>query len=131
MQSDATSECPMPRACDGKAFFQKLGERICALRVERGLTQTQLGQLIGYSQQQVVSFEKARRRVPVSTLPELARALGVTVEDLLGAKVEPVKIKRGPPPMLHRQVQRIARLSPSKQRVVTEMIEIALQRAGA
>ena len=46
------------------AFFKKLGSRIAALRKECRLTQTQLGEMIGVSQQQVVSFEKGRRKVP-------------------------------------------------------------------
>ena len=62
------------------AFFKDLGSRIAALRKECRLTQTQLGEMIGVSQQQVVSFEKGRRKVPVSALPRLSDALGVSVE---------------------------------------------------
>jgi transcriptional regulator with XRE-family HTH domain len=108
------------------AFFKELGSRIAALRKDRGLTQTQLGEMIGVSQQQVVSFEKGRRRVPVSTLPKLSRALGVAVEELIGVKAKPGK--RGPTPKLQRQLERLQQLPRSKQRFITEMLETVLQQ---
>ena len=80
-----------------KTFFQQLGERIAALRNERGLTQVQLADALGYSQQQVLSIEKRRQRMPVWALPELSKALGVPVEELLGAD-ESRPAKRGPTP---------------------------------
>ena len=111
-----------------KAFFQKLGERIAALRRERGLTQVQLGELLGVSQQQVVSFEKGRRRVPVSALPALSKALGVSIEELVGHQAKPAK--RGPTPKLQRQLEQLQELPRSKQRFITEMLETVLQQTG-
>ncbi|QDH68882.1 helix-turn-helix transcriptional regulator [Lysobacter alkalisoli] len=49
-----------------------------------GLTQVQLGELVDVTQQQIASFETGRRRTPISTLPLLARALGVSIEGLVG-----------------------------------------------
>ena len=110
-----------------KAFFQKLGERIAALRYERGLTQVQLADALGYSQQQVLSFEKGRRRVPVSALPELSWVLGVSVEELLGADSQPAK--RGPTPKLQRQLEQLSQLPRSQQRFVSQMLDTVLQQA--
>jgi len=111
------------------AFFKDLGARIAALRRDRGLTQTQLGEMIGVSQQQIVSFEKGRRKVPASALPKLSRALGVTVEELIGVKTKPGK--RGPTPKLQRQLERLQQLPRSKQRFITEMLETVLQQHGS
>jgi len=110
------------------AFFEDLGSRIAALRKECGLTQTQLGEMIGVSQQQVVSFEKGRRKVPVSALPKLSEALGVPVEELIGVESKPGK--RGPTPKLQRQLEELQKLPRSKQRFVTEMLDTVLQQAG-
>lgn len=110
-----------------KDFFQKLGERIAALRNERGLTQVQLAEALGYSQQQVLSFEKGRRRVPVSALPELSKVLGVPVEELLGAEAQPAK--RGPTPKLQRQLEQLSQLPRSQQRFVSQMLDTVLQQA--
>jgi len=111
-----------------KAFFQKLGERIATLRKARGLTQVQLAEVLGVSQQQVVSFEKGRRRVPASALPELSRVLGVSVENLIGA--EPGPAKRGPKPKLQQQLEQLSRLPKPKQKFVMEMIDTVLQQEG-
>lgn len=110
------------------AFFEDLGSRIAGLRKECGLTQTQLGEMIGVSQQQVVSFEKGRRKVPVSALPKLSEVLGVTVEELIGIESQPSK--RGPTPKLQQQLEQLQRLPRSKQRFVAEMLDTVLQQAG-
>lgn len=111
-----------------RAFFQNLGARIAALRHEQGLTQVQLAQALGVSQQTIHSFEKGYRRVPVSALPTIARTLAVSVESLLGHDQQPGK--RGPAPKLQRQLERISRLPKAKQRFVSQMLETVLQQAG-
>jgi len=113
---------------DEKTFFEKLGQRIAALRNERGLTQVQLAEILGYSQQQVLSFEKGRRRIPVSALPDLSKALGVSVEELLGA-AEEKPAKRGPAPKLQRQLEQLSQLPRSQQRFVSQMLDTVLQQA--
>ena len=112
---------------EDKVFFKRLGDRISTLRKERGLTQVQLAELLGYSQQQVLSFEKGRRRVPVSALPSLAGILGVSIEELLGADKN--SSKRGPTPKLQRQLEMLSRLPRSKQRFVSQMLDTVLQQS--
>lgn len=108
-------------------FFHQLGERIAALRNDRGLTQVQLAEILGYSQQQILSFEKGRRRVPVSALPDLSKALGVSLEELLGTQTPPAK--RGPTPKLQQQLEQLAQLPRSQQRFVSQMLDTVLQQA--
>ncbi len=113
---------------DERTFFQTLGERIALLRKEHGLTQVQLAQVLGCSQQQVLSFEKGRRRVPVSTLPTLAKALGVTIEELIGAETHAAK--RGPTSKLQRQLEQLSQLPKSRQRFVSQVLDSVLQQGG-
>lgn len=113
---------------DEKAFFKTLGKRIAELRKEQGLTQAQLGESLGISQQQVASFEVGRRRVPASMLSAFAKALAVSVEELLGDQPKPAK--RGPAPKLQRQMERISQLPRAKQRFVLEMLDTVLQQAS-
>ena len=112
---------------DEMAFFEKLGQRIASLRKERGLTQVQLAEMLHCSQQRIVSLEKGRRRVPVSDLPVLSKALGVTVEELIGVEAKPAK--RGPTPKLQRQLEQLSQLPRSQQRFVTQMLDTVLQQA--
>lgn len=60
-----------------------LSERIAALRKERGLTQEQLGKMVGVSSQAVGKWEKGGAP-DVELLPALSDILGVTVDALFG-----------------------------------------------
>lgn len=61
----------------------ELSERIAALRKERGLTQEQLGNMVGVSSQAVSKWEKGGTP-DVELLPILSRQLGVTIDALFG-----------------------------------------------
>jgi transcriptional regulator with XRE-family HTH domain len=76
---------------DEKQLFRELGARIAGFRKEHGLTQTQLADELGLTQQMVASYEVGRRRVPVSLLPAIAEALAVSLEQLIGQKAAPAK----------------------------------------
>jgi transcriptional regulator with XRE-family HTH domain len=117
-----------PMTQEEKAFFKALGARISAARNDSGITQVQLAQTMGVSQQTVASWEVGRRGVPVSNLPLLARTLGLSVEMLLGEKAAPAK--RGPTPKMQQQIERLSRLPQAKQRVVMEMLEGFLNQAS-
>lgn len=60
-----------------------LSERIAQLRKERGLTQEQLGQMVGVSAQAVSKWEKGGAP-DVELLPALADCLGVSMDGLFG-----------------------------------------------
>lgn len=113
----------------GSTFLQGLGQRLLELRKAQGLTQSQLAELLGISQQLVAFYEKGHRRVPVDLLPEVARLLAVSVEELLGLHTGPPP-KRGPTPKLQQQLERLSRLPRAKQRFVSEMLESVLQQAS-
>jgi transcriptional regulator with XRE-family HTH domain len=118
-----------PMTQDEKVFFQQLGARIAALRKDQGMTQVQLAEILGLTQQMVASYEVGRRRVPVSLLPQIAETLAVSLEELIGKKdVQPAK--RGPAPKLQQQIERIQRLPRAKQRFVIEMLDTVLAQAS-
>lgn len=106
---------------DSKKFFKELGARVAVLRKEQGLTQAQIAEMLGISQQLVASYEVGRRRIPVSALPTLAKALAMPIEALLG--VSNGAAKRGPTPKLQQQMERINRLPKAQQKVVMRMLE--------
>ena len=122
------TETQMAISPEDKVFFKKLGKKITKLRNDRGLTQVQLAEILGISQQQMQSFEVGRRRVPVSALPRLSKALGVSVEELVGTAKEPSK--RGPTPKLQRQLEQLQQLPRNQQRFVSQMLDTVLQQAG-
>ena len=111
-----------------KAFFVQLGARITELRKAQSVTQVQLAECLGVSQQTVTACEVGRRRMPVSTLPTLARLSGVSLEELLGE--ESKAGKRGSAPKLPRQMERIQELPKPKQCFVMEMLDTVIAQAG-
>lgn len=113
---------------DERAFFIDLGARIAHLRKEEGITQVQLAELLGTSQQTITAYEVGRRRVPVSSLPKIAKLLGVSVEALIGEEAKPGK--RGPAPKLQQQLERITRLPKTQQRFVMQVIDSVIAQAS-
>ncbi len=111
-----------------KPFFRALGERVAQLRKEQGLTQVQLAGTLMLSQQLVAAYEGGQRCVPADVLPRMATALGVSMEELVGADTK--LAKRGPTPKLQRQLEHITRLPKIKQRFVIEMIDTVLNQAS-
>src|ERR1700683_740534 len=105
-----------PMTQDEKQFFRELGGRIAALRKEQSLTQVQLAETLGLTQQMVASYEVGRRRVPVSLLPPPPRALSPSLEALIGEKAPPSK--RGPASMWQQKIERLSRLPKAQQKVV-------------
>jgi transcriptional regulator with XRE-family HTH domain len=128
---NATTAVALPMSPDERAFFQTVGTRIARLRKEADLTQVQLAEALGIPQPQLASYEVGRRRVPVSLLPGLARALAVPIEELLGEEgTQSASSRRGPVSRVQQQMERIQLLPRSKQRFVMEMIDTVLQQAG-
>ena len=118
----------MPADRDEKQFFQELGASIAALRKAQNITQVQLAEALGVSQQTVTAYESGRRRMPVSSLPFIARFLGTTVEELIGEK--PAPGKRGAAPKLQQQIERIQQLPKTQQKFVMQMLDTVLAQAA-
>lgn len=96
---------------------------------ERHITQVQLAETFGISQSTVNAYELGHRRVPVSTLPPLARTLGVSVEELIGEEPSAER-RRGRAPKLQQHLERISALPKPPQRAVMDVIEAMLAQQG-
>ena len=121
----------MTISIEERSFFVSLGERIAALRREHSVTQVQLAEALGVSQQTMQSYEVGRRRIPVSALPAVAQTLSVSLDVLFGE--EPAKTarsRRGPVPQWQEQMEAIAKLPRSQQRFVTQMLDTVLAQQG-
>ena len=60
-----------------------VGRNVMRIRRRKGLTQEQLAEISGFSQQYISSLEQGRRNPTVITLYELAVALGVSHVELV------------------------------------------------
>lgn len=66
-----------------------LGKRIAALRRDKGLKQDELAQQLGVTPQAVSKWENDQTCPDITLLPQLAKILGVSVDELLSGKAEP------------------------------------------
>jgi transcriptional regulator with XRE-family HTH domain len=114
---------------DEKDYFKVLGSRVAQLRKDQNLTQVQLAETLGMSQQMVASYEVGRRRIPVSMLQSLAQALSVDIDGLLGDAAK-AHTKRGPAPVLARHMERISALPKTQQKFVIQVLESVLAQQG-
>jgi transcriptional regulator with XRE-family HTH domain len=60
-----------------------VGRNVRRIRQKKGLTQEQLAEISGFSQQYISGLEQGRRNPTVVTLYELSSALGVSHLDLV------------------------------------------------
>jgi transcriptional regulator with XRE-family HTH domain len=60
-----------------------VGRNVRRIRQERGLTQEQLAELSGFSQQYISGLEQGQRNPTIVSLYELATALGVSHMELV------------------------------------------------
>lgn len=100
------------------------GARLLALRQAHGLTQLQLAERTGISQRAISSYETQVSYPPIPAIPVLARALGVSIDELFGHKAS--KALRQPadrtPRALRKKIEQIAALPERDQRAVLRLI---------
>jgi transcriptional regulator with XRE-family HTH domain len=113
---------------DDRAFFIALGQRIATQRKAQDITQVELAERLGISQQAMNSFEKGRRRVPVSLLPTIAGTLQTTLDALVGQEPAPAAApkKRGPQKKVRQQLEQIEALPMAKQRAIAQVLDSML-----
>ena len=113
---------------DDKSFYQELGRKVAALRKQQDITQVQLSEILGISQQLVAAYETGQRKIPAVLLPKLSQLFSVTLEELVGITAKPNK--RGPTPKLQFQIEQISRLPRTKQKFVSEMLDTVIRQAS-
>jgi len=125
---------PEPVAVTDKAFYKQLGQRIAERRKALGMNQTQLADLLGVAQQTMAHYEGGVARVAVAMLPILSDALGLSLEELIGVQpkkaARPAAKKRGPAPRIQQQLEAVAALPRSKQRLVSQVLDSMLAQTS-
>ena len=62
---------------------EPIGQRISRIRKEKGVTQAELAKKCGISMQQISEWERGYRNPKISNAEKIARALGVSVNELI------------------------------------------------
>lgn len=112
-----------------EVFLKELGGRIARARKREGLTQAELGEMIGASQQIIADYETGSRHIQAWRLICIADALGVDIAALLG-RGKRGGGKRGPTPKIQKQLEAIAALPKAKRVFVSEVLTNILKESS-
>lgn len=108
---------------------ESFGKRLRQIRQSRGMSQIALGAAVGVSNRVIHYYEEESTQPPGAILVDLARALGVSTDELLGTR--PTKTKTTPKAArLLNRLQRIAELPPADQRAVLKFVDALLVSRG-
>lgn len=114
---------PMPRP---KSQASEFGARLTALRKAAGYTQVELAAALGTTQRMIAHYETRAENAPAALLPQMAKALGVSADELLGVK--PVKKIKKPDTRIQRRLQQIEKMAPKERRQVLQVLDAFIER---
>jgi len=114
----------MPAGRPATKQAPEFGQRLAALRKERGWTQPQLAELLGVTVKTVTYYERSASNPTAKTVDRIAEVFGVDPSELIkGLDSRPRKKRTGPPSRLQLIFDRLSSLPRSKQKVVADMLE--------
>lgn len=102
-------------------FFARIGETIARFRKEAKLTQGELAQTIGVTQQNFALYETGQRRIPLPTLLKISETLNISLDELIPQQQQ--TRRRGPAPKILRQLERVQALPEDKQKLISDLID--------
>mgnify|MGYP002395575016 CR=1 FL=1 len=112
------------------ARSQGFGRRLKAIRTSKALTQQGLGERVGVSQRVAAYYEADDARPPGALLVELATALDVSADGLLG--IEPLQEKLPPKTArIRRRLQQVEELPPADQKAILKFVDALVESRGA
>jgi transcriptional regulator with XRE-family HTH domain len=107
----------------------EIGAHLVDLRKAAGLTQTDLGELVGVPQQTIAFWEQSSKPPRSEALPKLAKALGVRVEALILPDAAPPR-RGGPTGKVQKAFEAVSRLPRREQVKILEVVEALIDKSG-
>lgn len=100
--------------------LSRFGKRLAKLRKAAKYTQQQLADEIGATRRMIAYYESESQYPPANRLVDLARALNISADALLGIKpVETTPVSN----RLERRIRRIEKLGPKLRQQITQLID--------
>jgi transcriptional regulator with XRE-family HTH domain len=116
----------------GKRIRSKLsasfGERLAQLRKAAGYTQVELATELGISQRMVAYYESPNATPPAHLLPQIATALGVSIDELFGRPAKRRLVKQDGDSRLRRRLLAIEKLDATEKRQVLQLLDAFIER---
>ena len=104
------------------------GERLASLRKTAGFTQIELAAELGVSQRMVAYSESPAATPPANLLPQIAAALGVSIDELFGVGAKRRLVKQDGDTRLRRRLLAIEKLGVAEKRQVLQVIDAFIER---
>jgi transcriptional regulator with XRE-family HTH domain len=102
------------------------GQRLAALRKERGHSSAEFARLAGISEDMLTYYERRATNPSAAFALKAAELLGVTADELLDGAGKPAR-KPGPPSQLEQRIAALRELPRERQKFVVEMIDTVLR----
>ncbi len=120
----------MPRKARQGSDF---GQRLAAIRRERGFTQVQLAEAIGSNQRLVSYYENVADYPPAGVIADIARVLKVSTDELLGLKAVRIDKAKEEPEVrrLWKKFQQILQLPEKDRRAVIRLVNSLVSAKAA
>lgn len=107
--------------------IESFGERLAQLRKDAGFTQVEFAAEVGITQRMVAYYEAPDAHPPAHLLPQMAQALGASVDVLLGMSA-PRRPKKLATNRLERRLMEIEKLDPKAKRQITQLLDTFIER---
>ncbi|MCF6226997.1 MAG: helix-turn-helix domain-containing protein [Xanthomonadales bacterium] len=96
------------------------GAQLAKLRKAAGYTQTQLAEEIGATRRMIAYYESESQHPPANMLVDLAKALNISADALLGIKpLKSIPVSS----RLERRIRQIEKLGPKPRQQITQLID--------
>ena len=120
-------DCVMAkRKVQDRDSSESFGARLTRLRKAAGYSLRELATEVGVSHRMLVYYEKHSEHPPAHLLPQLAKALGITADQLLGLE----RVKRNGrvrDTKLWRRFSQVEKLPPAERKPIVQVIDAFLK----
>ena len=79
---------------DDEYYYSVLRRNVKAIRIEKGLTQQELGDMVGIGFRAVSKWERGITMPDISIINDLSKILGITSDELLSGEVKEINIPK-------------------------------------
>ena len=128
IQPGVTTKAATAKAAKEEAAADSFGQRLASLRKAAGFTQIELAAELGVSQRMVAYYESPAATPPANLLPQIAAALGVSIDELFGVGTKRRLVKQDGDSRLRRRLLAIEKLDVADKRQVLQVIDAFIER---
>jgi transcriptional regulator with XRE-family HTH domain len=112
----------MPGGRPTKRTQPKFGQRLAALRMQQGLSQSQFAKKLNIKRELLAYYERYAKNPTIEFVERASNALQVSTDELLSDHPKSNR-KPGPPSRFHLLADQLSHLPRNKQKAVIEFLE--------